>query len=97
MKRMSYLNVVLSVNAVLLAAMLCVLLSGSSLGPSQASAQMGMARIGNGVPDAGAQRLRIIEALERIEATVAATRATLEDGRTRVEVTNLDDIEIDSK
>jgi hypothetical protein len=83
MRDNKYLNVILTINAVLLAAVLWLQFSG----PQRAAAQT------SGLPDAGAQRRQMIDSLGRIERSMAETRSLLEKGKVRVEVTNVSQLQ----
>jgi hypothetical protein len=100
MQQGTYLNVILTVNAVLLAALVWV-----STGPAEADAQVAT----RGQPssavrsspftgtlfpvNAGEQRMRMIELLERINASTADVSDRLERGAANVQVTNLSEIQ----
>jgi hypothetical protein len=89
MRQATYLNVILTVNAVLLAAVMWTQVSVQSLSPA-AHAQSGQGTPGGGVPNAADQRQRMIESLREIHSSVEATRRLVESGRVKVEVTNID-------
>lgn len=89
MRQRTYLNAILTVNAVLLAAILGALLSdGNPLGPRSATAA------GDGFPNAASQRQQIVQAINDMKKSVEATTRKLESGKLKVEVTNLDEIQV---
>jgi hypothetical protein len=95
MRQGTYLNVILTVNAVLLAGALWTQIAGGPVLTQSASAQSPGGRdSGKGIPDAGAQREKMIEALRDLKASVDASRKLLESGKLRVQVTNLDEIDL---
>ena len=96
MRQGNYLNVILTVNAVLLAGLVWTQVADTPLLVETASAQ-NRSRPGRPVPtvpNAGKQRERIAAKLVELKASVDATRGLLESGRIKVEVTNLADIQI---
>jgi hypothetical protein len=95
MRHTRYLNVILTVNAILLAALVWTQVAGSPLLAEQAAAQKD--RAGGGMATAGAQRLRMVEALKDVQRSVEASKRLLESGKVRVQVTNLDEIRIDRR
>lgn len=86
------LNALLTVNAVLLAAVLSLQLAGGAGFASPADAQVRTRYVDrtSGIPNAGAQRNEMIQRLRQIEAQVKATNALLDGGRLRVTVANVD-------
>lgn len=86
MRHMKYLNVILTVNAVLLAGLLWTQVMGGLPMASQAHAQSAPSTFVN----AAEQRQRMIEALHEIKGSVDATRKVVESGKMKVEVTNID-------
>ncbi|MHC5022326.1 MAG: hypothetical protein ACYTGG_00245 [Planctomycetota bacterium] len=101
MQQGTYLNVILTINAILLAALVWV-----SLGPAEADAQQVRPNpepsspvrsspfTGTPFPiNPGAQRIRMIELLEHISAATLETNDQLEAGEARVQVTNLSEIQ----
>lgn len=92
MRQGIYLNVILTVNAVLLSALLWTQLANRPLLAHPAAAQQS---VGEGIPNAAAQRQRQLEVMRDIKVSVDATRKLLESGKVKVEVTNLDQIKLD--
>jgi hypothetical protein len=91
MRQSTYLNVILTVNAVLLAGVIWTTISGGTALSQPAMAQTGTGS-GAGVPNAADQRQKMIEALREMKTSVDATRKLVESGKIRVEVSNLDQI-----
>jgi hypothetical protein len=95
MRQSTYLNVILTVNAGLLSAVLWTQLSGVSVFSGTAAAQStGAPNSGVGIPNSADQRNRMIEALNDLKSSMDGTRKLLESGRVKVEVTNLDKIKL---
>jgi hypothetical protein len=93
MRQGTYLNVILTVNAVLLSAVLWTHMAGTSLFTTQAQAQSpGAPNPGVGIPNSADQRNRMIESLRDIQGSMDSMRKFLESGKVKVEVTNLDKI-----
>jgi hypothetical protein len=92
MRRATYLNVVLTINAVLLAALLWSAVAGRPLFSTEAAAQSRTryAEVPN-VPNAGEQRAEMVAALKDLKQSVEATNRLLSSG-VRVVVTNPDEI-----
>lgn len=86
MRQTKYLNVILTVNAVLLAGVMWTQVSDRASLSSEAHAQSS----GSGFVNAAEQRQRMIEALNDIKGSVEATRKAVESGKMRVEVANID-------
>lgn len=86
MRQSKYLNVILTVNAVLLAGVMWTQLSDRAAFSSAAHAQSS----GSGFVNAAEQRQRMIEALNEIKGSVEATRKVVESGKMKVEVANID-------
>jgi len=96
MRQGTYLNVILTVNAVLLAGLVWTQVAGVPVFAGNASAQS-RSRLGPPpptVPNAGKQRERIAAKIMELKASVDETRSLLESGRVKVEVTNLDEVDI---
>ena len=89
MRQGTYLNVILTVNAVLLGGLLWTHVASSPILEQSATAQVG-AKDGAGVPNAADQRQKMIEALRDIKASVDSTKKLVESGKLKVEVTNFD-------
>lgn len=88
MRQSTYLNSILTVNAVLLTGLLWTQLAGRPLA-DQAEAQM---QVGSIAPNAAEQRARMIELLASIKGSVDASTRAIEGGKTKVHVTNLNEI-----
>lgn len=95
MRRRNYLNVILTVNALLLAGLLWTQIAGQPL-VSAAFAQDENDQSDEGrqlgVPNAGKQREVMISRLTSIEAAVRDLQRTLASGKIKVEVKNLDEL-----
>ena len=89
MRQSKYLNVILTVNAVLLAGLLWTQVVGRTSLSSEAHAQTSQS---SGFVNAAEQRQRMIEALNEIKGSVEATRKVVESGKMKVEVTNIDKV-----
>jgi hypothetical protein len=94
MRQGTYLNVILTVNAALLTGVLWTQVAERPALSSAALAQS--APRADGIPNAAAQRQKMIEALRDLKASMDANTRLLESGKLKVEVTNLSDIKIDS-
>jgi hypothetical protein len=100
MRQSSYLNTILTVNAVLLAGLLWTALAGRPLFAESASAQNSSRPRPSGlvtppvpnVPNASAQRYTTINELREIKSMLKSTRQLLESGQIKVNVTNIDQI-----
>jgi hypothetical protein len=90
MRQGRYLNVILTVNAVLLTGLLWTQLSDRPLLASDVAAQSVP-----GIPNAADQRQRMLEAMREIKDSVDATRNMLQSGKLKVEVTNIEDLKSD--
>ena len=89
MRQMKYLNVLLTINAVLMTAVLWTqIVAAPSLSPS-AHAQRPAS---DGVPNAGMQRQQMIEELRALRSSVESTRSFMEGGALKVQVSNLDEL-----
>lgn len=87
MRQGTYLNVILTANAVLLAALLWTQVVSGPVFEQSANAQ---SKEGVGVPNAAEQRQKMLEALRDIKASVDSTNKTIQGGKLKVEVSNLD-------
>ena len=90
-----YLNVILTVNAALLSALLWTQFAGTeaaAFGQSASAYQSPSMPPETGIPNAGAQRQRQIEELQQLRASVDAMKKTLEGGKMKVIVANTDEI-----
>lgn len=95
MRKATYLNVILTANAVLLGGLLWTHVAETPILAQSASAQVRTStppalKPGTGVPNAGMQRDAMIRALQDIQRSVESTRKLLESGGVTVEVSNLD-------
>jgi hypothetical protein len=91
MRQMKYLNVLLTVNAVLMTAVLWTQLADQPLLSSPAHAQRPPGA-GEGVPNAGSQRQQMIEEIRGLRSTLEATKSFMEGGALKVQVTNLEEL-----
>lgn len=89
MRRGTYLNAILTVNAVLLAVLAWTQLVQPTFGPAEAAAQSSPP---TGFKNATAQRQEMIKAVKATQASVESLERLLESGRVTVEVGNADDI-----
>jgi hypothetical protein len=89
----TYLNAILTVNAVLLSALIWTQLAPRPLMADTATAQYDARR--GGIPNAGEQRQKLIAGMAEVKASVDSTRKLLESGKLKVEVTNLDEIRLE--
>ena len=93
MRRDTYLNIILTVNAILLATMLWVQVADQPLLAENAVAQRRTKPSNQFTfPNDAAQRQKLIEEMRKMGKSVEATRKLIESGKLRVEVTNLDQI-----
>ena len=103
MRKDTYLNIILTVNAILLATMLWVQVADNPILSEDATAQTrskprGSSRGSNKpfvFPNDADQRQKQIEEMIKIGKSIEATRKLIESGNIRVEVTNLGEIKID--
>ena len=91
MRQGTYLNVILTVNAVLLGGLVWTQIAGQPVLEQTATAQVGR-ETGAGVPNAAEQRQKMIEALRDMKASLDASNKLMQSGKLRVEVTNLNEI-----
>ena len=95
MRKDTYLNIILTVNAILLATMLWVQIADQPLLAENASAQRRTKPSNQFVfPNDADQRQKLIEEMKKMSKSMEATRKLIESGRIRVEVTNLGEIKI---
>jgi hypothetical protein len=89
-----YLNVVLTVNAILLSAIAYIQLAGGAPWSASAVAQTPPPGTpgGGGIPNAGAQRQEMIGELAALRASVDGMKKQLEGGKMKVVIANVDDI-----
>ena len=83
-----YLNVILTANAALLSAVVWVQVAGNPLATT-AHAQKPPE---TGIPNAASQRQRMIEELQAVRTSVDGMRKTVEGGKMKVVVGNVDEI-----
>jgi hypothetical protein len=96
MRQTTYLNVILTVNAVLLAGVLWTQLASRPLLAQSAEAQVAVAAGTPGIPNAGGQRDQMIRQLDRVNRNIESVARLVEAGRVKVEVTNLGEIKLES-
>ena len=97
-KQTRCLNALLTINGLLLGALLWTQLADQPLLAGEADAQMrASASTEGGVPNAAQQRQKMIDALEDMKKSVDAMNKTMESGNLKVEVTNLDEIKVQVK
>lgn len=94
MRQTTYLNGILTVNAVLLAGVLWTQLVNRPVLAQSADAQTNAQGL-PGIPNAGGQRDQMIRQLERLNVTLDSTMKHLQGGNLKTEVTNLKDIKIE--
>jgi hypothetical protein len=95
MRQGKYLNVILTVNAALLSVLVWSQVAGSPHSPvwgSPAAAQQLPQQDGGGIPNAAAQRQKMLEQLQGLRASVDAMRSMMEGGKVKVIVANADEI-----
>lgn len=97
MRRTNYLNVILTINAMLLTALLWTALAGRPLLATEATAQSvtspqakNPAYMVPRIPNAAAQRYDMIAKLGEIHEAINETNEMLQSGGIKVEVANLD-------
>ena len=95
MRQGTYLNVILSINAVLLTALIWTQLAGpAGPSPDAAAAQLGTSGTMGGIPNAGEQRLLMLRSLARVEKSLDGISKHLENGKLTVSVDNLHEIQL---
>jgi len=87
MRSMKYLNVILTINAGLLAILVWTQVAGRPVVAAAEAAANDPSPSG-GIPNASEQRKLMIEALERVQQSVEASNRLLAEGELRVEVMN---------
>lgn len=92
MRDWRYLNVILTVNALLLAALLWTQIVAKGPVAHPALAQSTLDERALAVPNASNQRQAIIDGLGDVRDSVEATRRLLESGNARVRVTNMPEL-----
>ncbi len=104
MRKSTYLNVILTVNAILLASMLWVQVADHPILAENAAAQSRSKPRQSTAnrhkqpfvfPNDADQRQKLIEEMKKVVTSVEATRKLIESGNIKVEVTNLGEIKID--
>jgi len=103
MRKSTYLNVILTVIAILLSSMLWVqvadqpILAENATAQSRSKPRKSTASRGKPFvfPNDSDQRQKLIEEMKKVVTAVEATRKLIESGNIRVEVTNLSEIKID--
>ena len=102
MRKDTYLNIILTVNAILLATMLWVqvadnpILAENATAQSRSKPRKSTANRGKPFvfPNDADQRQKQIDEMIKIGKSIEATRKLIESGNLRVEVTNLGEIKI---
>lgn len=98
MRQGTYLNVILTANALLLAGVLWTQVAGHPALAQDAYAQTFMSTGGTGgtpgvgIPNAADQRHKMIEILREVKASVDAASKLMQSGKLKVEVINLDEV-----
>jgi anti-sigma28 factor (negative regulator of flagellin synthesis) len=92
-RQLNYLNAILTVNAVLLAVLIWTQAAPMPVEAQSAHAQSTSAPR-RGIPNAAEQRQKMIAAMQDMKKSVDGLRNSIESGKVKVEVTNLDEIEI---
>jgi hypothetical protein len=102
MRERKYLNVILTVNAVLLACLLWTQVASepvfeetATAEPQSRSRRQERTRPIGALPNATEQRLEIVRALREMKRAIDAQGELLESGKVKVEVTNLDEIDLE--
>jgi len=95
MKRGNYLNAILTVNAVLLAGLVWTQIVGRPIFAGEAVAQVRtIPPRSYVVPNAAVQRDTMINVMRSLEKKLSEAQVLLTSGKLKVEVTNLDEIEV---
>jgi len=97
MRRRSYLNVILTVNAALLAGLLWTQVADRPVFAGSAAAS---SDTGSGppiVPNAAEQRQKMIDELRTLRAAIDAQSKALSTGTLKVQVTNFGELKLDQK
>jgi len=93
MRQSKYLNMILTVNAFLLAGLLWTqVVGGPSFVPEAMAQKRSFGPQVPNVPNAGQQRADIAKSIQKLNESVQAMKRLLESGRIQVQVTNLDEI-----
>jgi hypothetical protein len=96
MRQLKYLNVILTVNAVLLTGLLWTQIASQPVLTGEANAQTRTQRSVPTIPNAAEQRKRMIDGLQDVAKTTAELQRLLQSGEIKVQVTNLDEITIET-
>ena len=92
MRQRTYLNVILTVNALLLACLLWTQVAAAPFAAQTAIAQEPRLLI----PNAAEQRKKMIDAMEQINQSIDAQHRLLKSGAVTVKVANLDEIHLEA-
>ena len=92
MRRRTYLNGILTVNAVLLAGLMWVQVGGQPMLANTATAQVRTKPAKVHVPNSANQRQKMIDELRDLSQSMEALKKQLDSGTIKVEVTNLDQL-----
>ena len=97
MRQSKYLNFILTINALLLAALVWSVAVNQPLLAGEAHAttpqsRTKKARTPGGIPNSSQQRNEMVVAMREMKASMDSTRKLLESGNVRVQVTNLRDL-----
>lgn len=88
-----YLNIILTVNAILLSALVWMQITGNtqsgSFGTQPAFAQSPPT---GGIPNAGGQRERMISELQAIKSSIETLRKNVEGGKMKVTIANVEEL-----
>jgi hypothetical protein len=98
MRQQKYLNVILTVNAILLAGLLWTQVADRPVLSDEATAQSRTQprQPGVGIPNAAQQRMEMVDGIEDLKKAMAAQYRLLKSGELTVRVSNLDEIEIEA-
>jgi hypothetical protein len=97
MRKRNYLNAIMTVNAVLLGGLLWTQVAATPLFASRATAQSRSKLSGNPVPtvpNAAKARNLTNQLLRELRSTLDTTNRLLQSGNVKIEVTNLDEVDI---
>lgn len=96
--QLRYLNVILTVVALLLGALVWTQVASRPMFADQAEAQVRSGRESlppGGFPNASQQRDKIVKSIEKMTKAVDGLSKDLDSGKVKVEVTNLDEIDFE--
>jgi hypothetical protein len=98
MRQQKYLNVILTINAILLACLLWTQVADRPVLSDEATAQSrSQSRLpGVGIPNAAQQRMDMVEGIEDLKKAMAAQYRFLKSGELTVQVSNLDEIKLEA-